>query len=371
MKFVDVVGQKIVKDRLVQGVSAGRIPHAQLFLGAEGSGALPLALAYAQYLLCENRTNLDSCGECGNCKKSQQWSHPDVHFSFPFPGKKGERELASDVYAQWREALTNSVYVSYASWMKSLDAENKQGNIPILECRAIIRSLSLKAFSGGYKILLMWLPEYLGKEGNVLLKLIEEPPEKTIFLLVAEDSDSVLNTIISRTQLVRIPPVEEEDMVTALIEKEGLDVENARKLAVVSAGNYCTALELIKESENPFLEPWKTLLTFAFNGRMEKSIVWAEEMSTLGREGLKSFFLYGLQLLRYSMLQPYGVGGSAWNAQEADLVKRLSGLQMGTDRIQGMVSAIENCMYEIERNGNLKMILVDVSYQVSKWIKKS
>jgi len=332
VKFADVVGQKIVKERLVHGVTAGRIPHAQLFLGAEGSGALPLALAYAQYLLCENKSESDSCGECGNCKKSQHWSHPDVHFSFPFPGKKGEREIASDVYTQWREALTNSTYLSYASWMKSLDAENKQGNIPILECRAIIRSLSLKAFSGGYKILLMWLPEYLGKEGNVLLKLIEEPPEKTIFLLVAEDSDSVLNTIISRTQLVRIPPVEEDDMVTALLEQEGLELENAKKLSVVSAGN---------------------------------------EMSTLGREGLKSFFLYGLQLLRYSMLQPYGVGASAWNAQEADLVKRLSGLQMSTDRIQGMVSAIENCMYEIERNGNLKMILVDVSYQVSKWIKKS
>jgi len=371
VKFADVVGQSIVKQRLLHGVSIGRVPHAQLFLGAEGSGALSLALAYAQLLLCENRQSDDSCGVCGNCKKSQQWSHPDVHFSFPFPGKKGERETASDVYTQWREILSKSTYVSYASWMKSLDAENKQGNIPILECRAIIRNLSLKAFSGGYKVLLMWLPEYLGKEGNVLLKLIEEPPEKTIFLLVAEDVDSVLNTIVSRTQLVRIPPVEEEDMVEALINKEGLEAETARKLSVVSAGSYWTALELIHESENPFLEPWKTLLAFTFTGRMEKSIAWADEMSTFGREGLKSFFLYGLQVLRYSLLQPYGVGASAWNAQEADLVKRLSGLNLGTDKIQGMVNAIENCMYEIERNGNLKMILVDVSYQVSKWIKKS
>lgn len=370
MKFSEVVGQSIVKQRLLQGVAAGRIPHAQLFLGAEGSGALPLALAYAQYLLCENKQSADSCGDCGNCRKSQHWSHPDMHFSFPFPGKKGERETAADVYTQWREALTKTPYISYAAWMKSLDAENKQGNIPILECRAIIRSLSLKSFSGGYKILLMWLPEFLGKEGNVLLKLIEEPPEKTIFLLVAEDSDSVLNTIISRTQLVRIPPVEEVDIVDALIQQEGLDNELARKLAVVSSGSYWTALELIKAAENPFLEPWKALLSFGFTGRMEKSIAWAEELSGLGREGLKSFFLYGLQLLRYALLQPYGVGASAWNSQEADLVKRLSGLQLGADRIQGLVLAIENSMYEIERNGNVKMILVDVSYQVSKWLKK-
>jgi len=218
--------------------------------------------------------------------------------------------------------------------------------------------------------LLMWLPEFLGKEGNVLLKLIEEPPEKTIFLLVAEDSDSVLNTIISRTQLVRIPPVEEVDIVDALIQQEGLDNELARKLAVVSSGSYWTALELIKSAENPFLEPWKALLSFGFTGRMEKSIAWAEELSGLGREGLKSFFLYGLQLLRYALLQPYGVGASAWNSQEADLVKRLSGLQLGADRIQGLVHAMENSMYEIERNGNVKMILVDVSYQVSKWLKK-
>jgi DNA polymerase-3 subunit delta' len=205
----------------------------------------------------------------------------------------------------------------------------------------------------------------------VLLKLIEEPPEKTIFLLVAEDSDSVLNTIISRTQLVRIPPIDEVDMVDALIQQEGLDSELARKLAVVSSGNYWTALELIQVVENPFLEPWKSLLSFGFTGRMEKSIEWAEELSSIGREGLKSFFLYGLQLLRFALLQPYGVGATAWNSQEADLVKRLSGLQLGADRIQGLVHAIENSMYEIERNGNIKMILVDVSYQVSKWIKKS
>jgi len=191
MQFSEVVGQVLVKQRLLQGFVAGRIPHAQLFLGAEGSGALPLAFAYAQFLLCENKTEMDSCGDCGNCRKSRQWSHPDIHFSFPFPGKKGEREVATDLYTPWRAKLTESPYLTYAAWMRSLDAENKQGNIPISECRAILRNLSLKSFSGGYKILIMWLPEYLGKEGNVLLKLIEEPPEKTIFLLVAEDSEEV------------------------------------------------------------------------------------------------------------------------------------------------------------------------------------
>ncbi len=371
MQFSSVVGQEIVKGRLMDGFHRGRIPHAQLFVGGEGTGALPLALAYAQFMLCENPTENDSCGVCGNCKKTTSFTHPDVHFTFPFLKKKGESDVCSDVYSEWREALKASPYMTYEIWMKHLKAENKQGNIPVDECRAIIRNLSLKAFGGGYKILVMWLPEFLGQQGNILLKLIEEPPQNTLFLLVAEDADNVLNTIVSRTQLVRIPPVSDEAMMQALMEKEGLTEKDARKLAMVAAGNYATALELLHESNNPFLEPWMQWLGIAFNMHMGKAATWSDEMSGLGREGLKSFLLYGLQLLRAAAVSPYEINSGVWDEKEADLVNRLVKLNLGADRIELMVKLLENSMYEIERNGNVKMILLDASYRLSHLIRKT
>lgn len=371
MRFADVVGQEIVKGRLIDGFHRGRIPHAQLFVGSEGTGALPLALAYAQFMLCENPGESDSCCECANCKRTQSFTHPDVHFTFPFLKKKGESDTCSDVYAEWRSALAESPYMRYEDWMKHLKAENKQGNIPVDECRAIIRNLSLKAFGGGYKILIMWLPEFLGQQGNILLKLIEEPPQNTLFLLVAEDADNVLNTIVSRTQMVRIPPISDEAMVDALMQKEELSEKDARKLAMVAAGNYATALELLHESNNPFLEPWLQWLGITFNRHMGKAAIWSDEMSGLGREGLKSFLLYGLQLLRAAAVSPYEINGGVWDEKEADLVNRMVKLNLGADRIEKMVQLLEGSMYEIERNGNVKLILMDASFKMSHLIRKA
>ena len=191
MKFEDVIGQESVKTRLRHGVAVGRIPHAQLILGPEGAGGLPLALAYIQFVMCAQRTELDSCGECSTCRKLSSYTHPDVHYTFPFPKKAGEMESCSDVYPQWREALKDDVYMSYVDWMQQLNAENKQGNIPTKELRNIIKNLSLKAFEGNLKVCLVWLPEYLGQEGNILLKILEEPPVGTLFLLVGSDVDDI------------------------------------------------------------------------------------------------------------------------------------------------------------------------------------
>jgi DNA polymerase III subunit delta' len=180
MKFSELIGQKPLAARMRKAIRDGRVPHAQLFLGPEGSGNLAMALAYSQYAHCTQRTEEDSCGECSSCRKHQTMTHPDLHFSFPFPSNKAD--IASELYAEWRKAILEQPYQNYELWMQALESENKQGNIPIKECHAIIKSLSLKPFEGEYKILLMWLPEYLGSEGNVLLKLLEEPPPQNLWL---------------------------------------------------------------------------------------------------------------------------------------------------------------------------------------------
>jgi DNA polymerase-3 subunit delta' len=230
MRFAEVIGQTIIKERMIHGVQVGRIPHAQLILGAEGSGNLALAMAYVQYILCNHRTETDSCGDCSSCKKVSGLVHPDVHFSFPFPKKTGEMEVCSDVYPQWRMALQEDAYLNYEDWMQQLNAENKQGNIPTKELRNIIKNISLKSFEGKMKVCVIWLPEYLGQEGNIILKSLEEPPENTLFLLVGSDLDAILGTILSRTQLVRVAPIDDASLTQALVERDGISQEDAQRL---------------------------------------------------------------------------------------------------------------------------------------------
>ncbi|MGN6639894.1 MAG: ATP-binding protein, partial [Mucilaginibacter sp.] len=217
MQFKQIIGQEAVKQKLISTVKDNRVSHAQLFLGPEGSGSLALAVAYAQYLSCEDRLPDDSCGVCASCRKYQKLAHPDLHFSYPFFAKD-KNDTSLTFIEQWREALLANPYLSLDIWRGYLDAENKQANINIAECHQIIKKLSFKPFESAYKILILWLPEYLDKEGNSLLKIIEEPQPNTLFLLVAQNQDQILNTILSRTQLVKIPALSYEDVKTELIE---------------------------------------------------------------------------------------------------------------------------------------------------------
>jgi DNA polymerase-3 subunit delta' len=199
MRFKDIIGQEAIKQRLINSVNENRVSHAQLFLGPEGSGSLALAVAYAQYLSCEDKQTDDSCGVCSSCRKYQKLMHPDLHFSYPFFAKHKD-DTALTYIEQWRDAFTANPYLSLDIWRGYLEAENKQANINIAECHQIIKKLSFKPFESAYKILILWLPEYLDKEGNALLKVIEEPQPNTLFLLVAQNQDQILNTILSRTQ---------------------------------------------------------------------------------------------------------------------------------------------------------------------------
>src|SRR4051812_35495291 len=230
MQFKHIIGQEAVKQRLINTVKENRVSHAQLFLGPEGSGSLALAVAYAQYVSCEDKQPDDSCGVCSSCRKYQKLAHPDLHFSYPFFAKD-KNDTALTFIGQWREALLTNPYLSLDIWRGYLDAENKQANINIAECHQIIKKLSLKPFESVYKVLILWLPEYLDKEGNALLKIIEEPQPNTLFVLVAQNQDQILNTILSRTQLIKIPALDYNDIKDYLIHHQGQTQHAAEEIA--------------------------------------------------------------------------------------------------------------------------------------------
>src|SRR5690606_4393157 len=265
MRFKEIVGHQSIKEQLVNTVKNNRVSHAQLFLGPEGSGSLALAVAYAQYINCEHRTDEDSCGQCPSCRKYEKLIHPDLHFSYPFFPTK-ELAVATDVLKEWREAFLTNPYLGMDYWRDRLDAGNKQANIPIKEAHDIIKKLRLKAYEAEYKVLIMWHQEYLDKEGNALLKLIEEPPAKTVVLLVAENHEKILNTIISRTQLVKINKVSHEEITNYLVEKHSLPHNEASEIAFIADGNIQEALNLLQNKEHSsnfqlFVEWLRTIVT--------------------------------------------------------------------------------------------------------------
>jgi DNA polymerase-3 subunit delta' len=367
MKFSDVIGQKELGARLRKGVRESRVPHAQLFLGEEGSGNLALALAYAAYIQCQDRTEDDSCGVCSSCRKQNGMVHPDMHYSFPFPSNKAD--IASELYPEWRKEIPTQPYLNYEMWMQALESENKQGNIPIKECHAIIKSLALKPFEAEYKILLMWLPEFLGNEGNVLLKLMEEPPERTVFLLVGQNVDKILTTILSRVQLIRVPPVNEEDIAAALTAGTALSGEDAARVALLSAGNYLKALELARNEENRYLEPFRNWMGYCYQKKMGNAVQWADDYSGNGREQLKGFFMYCLEIMRAVLVHPYTPEKSGLSSEESEFVGKFSKIMDTHVKGEKMYNWFNEAAFEVERNGNAKIILTDLSFKVARLLK--
>jgi DNA polymerase-3 subunit delta' len=368
MQFQDVAGQSQIKHLLVRSAQQGRIPHAQLFSGKHGHGTLPIALAYIQYLLCEQPSPQDSCGACAGCKKVGKLSHPDLHFVFPFPADKSK--LSTDLMEPWRKALNHNPYMTYSDWMRALYAEKKQGNIPISEVRDIFRRLSLKSFEAEYKIMVLWLPEYLGQSGNALLKLIEEPPEKTLFLLVCENVERVLATIISRTQPVRIPPIGTTELTHYLTEIMQVAPNDAQRISVMSHGSFRLAQELLTEAESPYFEQWRNWMALCYTRKIGEATVWADNMAANGKEMLKGFFLYGLEVLRGVLVSGYVAELNTWTGKEKEFIERFSQLEIPSENIEKMVTAIETSLMHIERNANVKVVLTDLSFVMTRNLKK-
>ncbi len=366
MQFKNSIGQAETKALLQQMVLAARVPHAQLFLGAEGSGKLALALALAQFIVCENKLDKDACGQCKACSKAEKLIHPDIHFSFPTIGSK----VRSDQFLpQWRNALLESPYISYNDWLQQIGAENKQGNINKEECLNIIQKMSLRPFESPYKVLIMWLPEYLGKEGNRLLKLIEEPPENTFFILVAEKQELILNTILSRCQLVKIRSLQDEEIIEGLKLQKGLTEEAAQSIAHLADGNFHEALSITAQNENENAELFLDWMRKCYKGNSVELVKWVDKFATLGRERQKYFIQYALHFMReYTILRMTGNTNIRLLEKELKTAKNLVKV-IGFQQIELITNLFNDCSYYIERNANPKVLFLDTSIQMHKILR--
>ena len=380
MQFSRIINQQQVKQQLVELIQHNRLSHALLFLSKEGSGALSLALALAQYLTCESANpkkqipnsstalfgeeiptpdsgllTTDSCGVCPSCIKANQLVHPDIHFSYPVVTKKpGTPPLSVDYITEWREFVKTYPYGNVYDWLQLIGAENKQGNITANECNNIIHKLSLKSFESEYKVLIMWMPEYLGAEGNKLLKLIEEPPPNTLFILVAENETLLLPTIVSRCQMIRIPLLETADIESALIDNK-VDPLKARQVAATAEGNYREAIQLLQHAE----EDWQALLRDWLNSIIKTGPIaqtkWVEETSRLGREKQKQFLRYFNHLLEQSVRARVMGNNVYLPDNEKDFAERLNRLA-DISQQQAIIEELDRATYYIERNANAKIL---------------
>ncbi|MES2446850.1 MAG: hypothetical protein V4546_06690 [Bacteroidota bacterium] len=369
MQFKEIIGQENLKKHLIQTVVENRVSHAQLFLSAEGSGALSLAIAYAQYINCQNKTTIDSCGECSSCRKYERYIHPDLHFSYPFFASK-DAKIAVDVLEEWRSLLLEDPYFDLDIWRSKLSAENKQANIPIAEAHDIIKKLSYKAFEAETKVLIMWLPEFLDKEGNALLKIIEEPPANTLFILVAQNQEQILNTILSRTQIVKIPKLTDADIVNYLIDKSQLSQNQATEYSFLADGNLITAKALLQDTPNNNAAHFAEWLRMGFGNKVPAMIDFTDDVAKWGRENQKNFIKYGINFLRECSLLLSGADDLVkLPHQTLDVAKKLSTHVLNLAMVEALINELEQAHYHIERNANPKILFLDVSLQLVKIIK--
>lgn len=375
MLFKDIIGQGEVIKRLLHSVQKNRVSHAQLFLGAEGSGALPLALAYAQYILCSDHKKEDACGVCSSCLKMNKLIHPDVHFVYPIAIKKHESEKSTDVIGEWRQAFLQNPYLSLSDWFSHLNAENKQPVIGVEESGDILRKLSLTTYEGEFKVMLVWMPEKMNAAAaNKLLKILEEPPDKTLFLLVSENEEALLRTIYSRTQLIKINRIQDEEIKKALVEKKDLQPAGASKIAYLADGNYNAALKLVSEgsNQNVNLYKFRDWMRLVYKADVLNALTWVEDIGSAktGRENQKAFLLYGLNILRECLAGMYGDRKlMRVDGEELDFVKKLS-TRLDGDLCKQLSDELNEAIIHIERNGSGKLIFTDLSLKCMKIVKQ-
>ncbi|MDQ8052602.1 MAG: hypothetical protein REI78_06230 [Pedobacter sp.] len=369
MQFKEIVGQDRVKQQLLQSVAENRVSHAQLFLSPEGSGALPIAIAYAQYINCSNRSDLDSCGECASCRKYEKYIHPDLHFSYPFFASASVK-IATDVLEEWRNLLLSDPYFDLEIWRSRLNADNKQANINIAECHDVIKKLSFKAFEAETKVLIMWLPEFLDREGNALLKIIEEPPANTLFILVAQNQEQILPTILSRTQLVKIPKLTDDQIEDYLIHKAQLPQHQAEEYSFLADGNLIAAKMLLQDTPNNNAAYFAEWLRMGFGNRVPAMISFTETAASWGRENQKNFLRYGINFLRECSLLLSGADELVkLPPQTLEIAVKLSTNVLDLPMVEALINELEQAHYHIERNANPKILFLDVSLQIVKIIK--
>ncbi len=382
MLFNDILGQVHIKNHLTKSAEAGRIPHAQLFVGPEGSGTLPIAIAYAQYLLCGN-VGGENVGENTACNlKFEHFSHPDLHFVFPVATTDSIKShpVSDHFMVEWRQFLTESPYGSLFDWLRNLGIQNKQGLISVDEATEINKKLALKAYEGGYKVMVIWMADKMnGPSANKLLKLLEEPPAKTVFILITENTGDLLQTIVSRCQVIDFMGLSENAITEGLVSRENCDPVQAKKIAHQSEGNYNKALHILRKEndEFPFDEWFVEWVRSAFRAKgnaaaINDLIAWSEKIAATGRETQKQFLHYCIHFFRQALLLNYKANELVFletNVPKFELEK-FAPFVNGAN-ITDIYKELEDAIYHIERNGNSKIILTDLSIKLTRLIHKN
>jgi DNA polymerase-3 subunit delta' len=382
MLFKDILGQDHIKNYLITTANAGRIPHAQLFIGPEGSGTLPMAMAYAQYILCNNSDGENTNGNSACNLKFEHISHPDMHFVYPITSTdevKGDSVVSTNFLDQWRSFVKENPYGSLFDWYKKLEIPKKQGIISVKESAAINKNLSLKAYEGGYKVMIIWMADKMRTDAaNKLLKLLEEPPEKTIFILISESIDDLLQTIISRCQVVDFLALPEQVITDALIATHKVEANLAKKIAHQCEGNYNKALHLLhKDDDDSVFEEWFiNWVRAAFKAKGNASVIadlisWSSTISKEGRETQKNFLQFCIQFFRQALLLNYQATDLVYLEPNFENFKleKFAPFVHGNN-IADIFKELEDAIYHIERNGNSNIILTDLSIKLTRLLHK-
>src|SRR5664280_212482 len=375
MDFAHIPGHKETIGHFIHSVKEGRVSHAQLLTGPEGCGSLALALAYAKYVSCENRSETDSCGICKSCVKYEKMIHPDLHFVFPVTKNKKESEPVSDSYIEeGREFVKRSPYFTINNWLDFIEVGNAQGLIFSSEAGEIIKKLNLKSFESDFKIMIIWLPEKMHlSTANKLLKMIEEPPEKTLFLMVSDDPDKVIPTLVSRCQLIRIPVFADNEIDAYLIKTYNCSKEKAQEISKVANGNIIRAAELLENEDSSLqnLEKFKKLMRFAWKRDILSVISWSEEIAGTGREAQKNFISYSMRLLRENLMLSLDQLKNDLvflAGEEASFSKNFHPF-INRENIGQLTDEFNIAYSHIEANGNAKIIFLDLGLKVTKLIR--
>ncbi|MDR1437057.1 MAG: DNA polymerase III subunit delta' [Candidatus Symbiothrix sp.] len=374
MFFKNIIGQKEIRNRLLQSVKEGFIPHARLISGQEGCGALAIALAYARYLQCTGREENDACGTCPSCRKFNKFAHPDLHFVFPIVNKKGKSNtVCDDFLPQWREFISKTPYSNLSAWLEYIAAENAQGVIYAREADEITRKLNLKAYESEYKIMIIWLPEKMHETAaNKLLKLLEEPPEKTIFLLVSEEPDKVIGTIQSRAQSFPLPPIAKEDLEAALTENNNLTQDEAALIAHLANGSYSKALQIIETAGETslYLDLFITIMRNAWKRDILNIKAKSDEFASLGRDRQKGFLAYAQRLIRENFLYRLQIKEINYMNRNENEFSRNFYTYVNEKNVIDFMEELSLAGRHIEQNVNARMVFFDLSVKIAVLLKK-
>lgn len=372
MRFSQVIGHATLKAKLIGNIREGRVPHAQLFMGPRGCGNLPLALAYAQYLLCEDPDVVDACGTCISCRQMAKLEHPDMHLAFPIFFADKKPKVCDHYLGGWREAVLKEPYIDIDMWRDQLVSENKQLRMGVDIAQEIQSKLVLKSYRGGYKVMLIWLPELMDSlAANKLLKVLEEPEPNTVFLMVSNDADQLLATIISRTQLVKVPALRPTEVAEVLRQRfPELPGEEAMNMALRSEGDLLEAVDIAQTGEEELFVFFRDWLRACYARQVATVAEFGEHFQKMGRERQKSLMRYGLYLIRQCIFQWQQVPELVRTfGEEQEFVNKFS--ELLTERnVGGIRSELEKAHVHIERNANVKILFMDLSYRLMGLLRK-